>query len=546
MKREIFNLAPVPMLLYKETVMHANLAALELFGYDHQYIIGKNVWDLFSEDHREHIKETAQQRLMNTLPRLEYQSKLITKSQQARWVNVISTTVQINNEYMGLVTILDITEKKVLEEELATREQMWEDMFNRHTEIMLFIDAEDDGKILDANPAAAQFYGYSQETLRTMKISDINTLEVPAVYQEMQAAMSDRKTSFYFVHRLANGELRDVQVSAVSINSGGKDILFSIVNDITEQILYDQKLAESEARYRFIAENSTDMITRTKQDGRYDYVSEACRKLLGFSPEEMIGHDPLEFAIHPDEREEIGLFTRNMSEARDIATVTHRMRKKDGDYTWFETTAKKLIGPNEQYMGVLAVSRDVTKRRQVEEQLKDANKMLLHLSSMDGLTGIPNRRAFDQYFEGAWKECNNLALIMMDIDNFKKYNDTYGHLQGDDCLQKVARCLEQIISPTQFVARYGGEEFAVLLPGVVANEALQIAEQLRSSIEGLHIPHAASEISDVVTISLGVCDSTAVSSITNMIESADEALYRAKKTGRNRACLCQEKAISIS
>lgn len=543
MEREILNFAPVPMILYKEKIVYANPSALELLGCDYEYIVGKCVWEIFSEEHREYIKATALQRLNNALPRLDYQSQLVTKDNDKRWVNVISTTVHIQNEFMGLATIFDITEKKILEEELATREKMWADMFNRHTEIMLFIDAEGGGKIIDANPAAAQFYGYSQEELRRMNISDINTLSQPTVFREMQEAMSNRKNSFYFVHRLANGELRNVQVSSVSIRTRGKNVLFSIVNDITEQLSYEQKLAESEARYRFIAENSTDMITRIRRDGRYDYVSEASLKLLGFAPEEMIGHNPLEFVIHPEEVKAIQEFTNSMSEAADVATVTHRMRKKDGDYTWLETTAKKLTDANGKYMGVLAVSRDVTKRRQIEERLKEANKMLLHLSSRDGLTGIPNRRAFDQYFVEAWEAYTKIALIMIDIDYFKKYNDTYGHLQGDDCLQKVALCLEQCISPMQFVARYGGEEFVVIAPEMDALEASELAEHIRSSIEALQIPHAGSEVSDVVSISLGVSDSLSATSITELIEKADEALYQAKRTGRNKVIVYKKDSV---
>ncbi|MBC2722423.1 diguanylate cyclase [Desulfosporosinus sp.] len=181
---------------------------------------------------------------------------------------------------------------------------------------------------------------------------------------------------------------------------------------------------------------------------------------------------------------------------------------------------------------------------EVTRQLKAANERLQNLSFLDGLTGIANRRQFDQGFlqecRRAKREGSPISLIMLDIDFFKAFNDTYGHLKGDDCLITVASTLKKALRrPGDFIARYGGEEFAVVLPNTDDIGAGIIAEELRASIERLRIPHSNSQCADYVTVSLGIItrfpDQTARPE--DMILAADRALYRSKHEGRNRVNL---------
>lgn len=174
-------------------------------------------------------------------------------------------------------------------------------------------------------------------------------------------------------------------------------------------------------------------------------------------------------------------------------------------------------------------------------ELQDANCKLENLSTCDGLTGISNRRHFNQYIEMSWKNAirsgNLISLIMADIDYFKLYNDNYGHLQGDDCLIKVARTISKCVKrPLDIVARYGGEEFAVILPETNNTGACMIAEEIRKNIEALNIPHEHSEVAPYVTLSLGVVTIMPNEgiSINKFIDETDKALYKAKSNGRNQ------------
>jgi diguanylate cyclase (GGDEF)-like protein len=178
------------------------------------------------------------------------------------------------------------------------------------------------------------------------------------------------------------------------------------------------------------------------------------------------------------------------------------------------------------------------------DQLLAARKEMQRLESLsvtDGLTGIANRRYFDDFLKAEWlrakREGGNIGLIMVDIDHFKAFNDHYGHLEGDHCLQKVAATLkEQAQRPRDLVARFGGEEFAIVLPSIHFDGMKVVADRIRTSLTAAALPHEASDTSDILTVSMGLAwaEPSSSDNMDVLIEAADEALYAAKAGGRNR------------
>lgn len=225
---------------------------------------------------------------------------------------------------------------------------------------------------------------------------------------------------------------------------------------------------------------------------------------------------------------------------------------------WVTTSKIPLIGDDGRRVGIIGISLDITERKQsdrlIQELIQRLEKEKAHaqLNALtDGLTGILNRRYFDETlkkeFSRAKRFGNSLTLIMMDIDNFKNFNDRYGHVSGDDCLRQVATALKIIIGRApDFVARYGGEEFAVVLPDTDLEGAVIVAERLRKAVMALGIPHDKSDAAAQVTISLGIATvfPETVKSPEGIIELADKALYRAKHNGRNRCEVALEKGAS--
>lgn len=187
-------------------------------------------------------------------------------------------------------------------------------------------------------------------------------------------------------------------------------------------------------------------------------------------------------------------------------------------------------------------------RTQLYKQLEEANKKLTHLASIDELTQLPNRRVFTETLHREWRrmarEKNSLSLILADIDCFKAYNDTYGHLFGDNCLFQVASAISQCVKrPGDTPARYGGEEFAVILPNTPLAGAVHVATEIGRAVRGLAIPHKNSSASPHITLSMGVAsvvpDLQAMGSETLLILAADKALYQAKTNGRDRVQIDQ-------
>ncbi|AVB24881.1 PleD family two-component system response regulator [Pseudomonas syringae pv. syringae] len=193
------------------------------------------------------------------------------------------------------------------------------------------------------------------------------------------------------------------------------------------------------------------------------------------------------------------------------------------------------------YMTLLQRDEAYRALRVSQQQLLDTNLVLQRLMNSDGLTGLSNRRHFDEYLELEWRrairEQSQLSLLMIDVDYFKPYNDNFGHLEGDEALRQVAKAIRNSCSrPSDLPARYGGEEFAMVLPNTSPGGARLLAEKLRQSVSGMNIPHIAPAPGSSLTVSIGVATMTPQLGMPSrqLILDADKGLYQAKNNGRNQ------------
>ena len=245
------------------------------------------------------------------------------------------------------------------------------------------------------------------------------------------------------------------------------------------------------------------------------------------------------------------VITDNLEEKLKIVIVEYKVDKLKKESEIYRLRNIELKQKNEiieSKIMQLAVtnerlSNEISKRIELQAHLEQANKKLEHLSYVDELTEIPNRRIFNKVIKEQWNRClqeaMTLSVILLDIDYFKNYNDNYGHLQGDECLRKVAKALEgSIKNPFDFIGRFGGEEFGIILPETDYEYSVSIAEQMRISVEALQINHEYSSVSRYITISLGVATVLPQKHMhyNELIYASDKQLYRAKQEGRNRVC----------
>ena len=203
---------------------------------------------------------------------------------------------------------------------------------------------------------------------------------------------------------------------------------------------------------------------------------------------------------------------------------------------------------DKSFLGTLCIARNIMVIKAVEEELlqtqhrlMDTVEELKKISTLDGLTGIANRRFFEEYSEKEWRRAQrdkqSFTVVMIDLDSFKSYNDTYGHQRGDECLTEVAKVIKNSMKrPSDLAARYGGEEFVLTLPETDKEGGYKLAEQLRQQIMALRLEHKNNACGNEITISLGVATTIAEPDklFSDLIDQADKALYEAKRSGRNR------------
>jgi diguanylate cyclase (GGDEF)-like protein/PAS domain S-box-containing protein len=321
---------------------------------------------------------------------------------------------------------------------------------------------------------------------------------------------------------------------------------------MVQQLIRGQRLVSAltsrEADFRLLAEESSDMVTRIGMDERLLYVSPSSIGVVGWRPEQLTGTPALAGVSAKDLADVNNVVAALKRGAISEARIAYRSRHREAKEIWIESTMRVTRNPNTgEIDGVVAISRDVT-------QQKNSAEELAALAILDGLTGLANRRHFDERLRDEWaracREGTSLSLLMVDVDLFKKFNDQYGHQDGDVCLQAVARALTaEARRPADLAARYGGEEFVILLPNTDAAGCKLVGEKIREALRQLCMPHALNIPSKRVTVSLGGATIRPHAGdpieCLSLIRTADQALYAAKESGRDRLIMADRTTAQI-
>ncbi len=308
-----------------------------------------------------------------------------------------------------------------------------------------------------------------------------------------------------------------------------------------------RELLASEETYKTILMASPDDITIADLSGRIIMVSEAAHKIFGYDPDDGPGMSVMDF-IAPEDHERARANIVKMLHGKYFGPHEYRAIRKDRSCFDIEVNNSLIRDQQGNPLRMVLIARDITSRKKAEQQIQELvhqlelERDLAQRNSLtDSLTGLSNRRFFDNAlrteFSRHKRSGSQLSLIMLDVDHFKKYNDYYGHSAGDDCLRQIAHTLKAVVERGHdIVARYGGEEFVVILPDTDRQGAAVLAGSIGEAVLRLALPHAQSDISEFVTISLGVAAAAdhTLSDEVQLVALADKALYQAKKDGRNR------------
>jgi len=294
---------------------------------------------------------------------------------------------------------------------------------------------------------------------------------------------------------------------------------------------------------------SNDGIWAVDKNFRVIRINKRLLDFLGLPPKDVFGtrcYDLFKGLCRNHEKcpmERIIKGERMIEQEKNLTSIS-------GETIPFMVTSTPLTNLEQSTIGLVETFADITERKNAERRLQQANRDLERLATEDGLTKLYNRRHFDQYLSLEWRRQSRthdqIALIMCDVDFFKKYNDQYGHQAGDACLQSVAEAIrKRVRRPSDLSARYGGEEFAIVMPETDVKGAWHIAEMIRQELLKMRIPHEGSMVAPCITLSCGIAAMfpSASTKPEMLIQRADQALYRAKQKGRNCVAAYQEEAF---
>jgi len=274
---------------------------------------------------------------------------------------------------------------------------------------------------------------------------------------------------------------------------------------------------------------------------QFTYIGPQIEALLGWRTDSWRSVEDWVQRMHADDRMRVFEFCVQQSLLGADHEADYRALTADGGTVWIRDVVHVVRQADGSPEALIGFMFDISERKKTEEQLLVMQQQLEALSYQDGLTGVANRRMLDQVLEREWLSARQqqqpLSLIMMDIDYFKQFNDHYGHLKGDEVLRTVAQLLSQAgLRGRDFLARFGGEEFALVLPNTDLAAAHMVAERCRQQIFKAQIPHAASDISQLLTLSMGVgcMVPKQQDDLHAFVDQVDRWMYQAKKSGRNQ------------
>ncbi len=430
----------------------------------------------------------------------------------------------------------ELAERHRIEKELGKKEEQYRVFFEDSETMIIFVDPTT-ARIVDVNPAACRYYQYTREQLQTMHGWEINQAGKDEIWKKISLVKGGEKHQFEFTHRLANGELRPVEVHSSPIQMEGQTLICSIIHDISKRKKAERALEERTQFLQSVIDGVSDPLMVIGLDYNVLQINQAAKTIQEYSRESNDtlschllshgSHAPCNELDHPCPLQEV-------KQTRQPVTMVHHHTSDLGQRI-VELTASPLFDAEGEVYAIIEVSRDITDRIHIEELLNENEKRLHHLAHHDSLTNLPNRLLFEdrltQALSKARRSRRQVALFFLDLDHLKEVNDNLGHNYGDMLLIDIAKRLRKCVREGDTVARMGGDEFLVLLEEIESIEIIEAtAERIcRSLSHELVKGDFTQKISASIGISIFPEDA---SSGQELLRNADLAMYRVKAAGK--------------
>jgi len=432
----------------------------------------------------------------------------------------------------SVASLMDITDRKRAEESLLRSEQNYRNIMDSIQEAYYEVDLQ--GNLTFFNTMTWLALGYSEDELNRMNFQTIMDSENAAkVFKAFNRVFltGEPEQAFEFETITSQGTKVPVEASiSLRRDSTGEVLGFKgVVRDVTLRKEAERALKESEERYRLLAENVDDVIWTMNKEGRLDYISSSIERKSGYTSNEFLAESP-EKRICPESLPVFRAKRREIVKALASGTEIGRFNLeiqfiiKDGTCIWVEMNCNPMYNSNNEYMGILGVSRDISERKKAEEKLRE-------LSLIDELTGLNNRRGFmmlaAQQLKLADRFKQKAILVYADLDRMKWINDTLGHKEGDRALKDTAALLKNSFRASDVIARLGGDEFVGLAVESGENTSESIISRMNEHLNAHNIQEARTyKLS--ISFGLAVYDPTEPCTLEELLEQGDRLMYEQK------------------
>jgi diguanylate cyclase (GGDEF)-like protein/PAS domain S-box-containing protein len=536
--RVAFENAPIGMALVTPTGrwFQVNSALCELLGYSEEQLLELTFVDVTHPDDRSTSLRRRRKQLKGNEPAKRIEKRYVRADGSIVWVAVSSTLVQsaAGEPLYTVAQIEDITARVRAQQQLAAAEERFHRAFDGAPIGMALATPE--GRWLQVNPAFCELLGYSADELTGGTFLDVthpDDLEISIEHsrRQLDGEVDTLRIEKRFLR--SDGSVVWVALTSTLARDGDGAPLHFVaqIEDVTDRVRAQRALEEAEERFRRAFDDAPIGMALVDLEGRWLRVNPTLCELTGYTEGELLART-FQDITHPDDLE------KNLSELQRVVggeqramRLEKRYLRANGHTVWVRISSSLVRDADGKPLHFVSQIENVTDRRRAEERLKE-------LADQDSLTGLLNRRRFDEELRltllRLGRHGGHATLLLLDLDRFKSVNDTYGHKTGDDVLVAVGTTLREALRETDVVARLGGDEFAAIALETGGDDARVLATELATAVRSRQIASGEAEVAVTASIGVVLLDQASVAAGDDPLVVADRALYRAKSGGRDR------------